>query len=114
MRRLLIGLLFALSASAALAEGPGTRIRSGSHLPRPPSLPAEKEPRPPSLPAEKEDACARVREEEARTRCLEQARRPVQTGNVPGPGSVSGTSGAESSSSSGTSGAGSLGAGAPR
>lgn len=103
MRRLLIGLLFALSASAALAEGPGTRIRSGSHLPRPPSLPAEKE-----------EACARLREEEARTRCLEQARRPVQTGNVPGPGSVSGTSGAESSSSSGTSGAGSLGAGAPR
>jgi hypothetical protein len=104
MRRLLIGLLFALSASAALAEGPGTRIRSGSHLPRPPQ----------SLPPEKEDACARLRDEEARARCLEQARRPVQTGNLPGPGSVSGTSGAGSSASSGTTGAGSLGAGAPR
>ena len=103
MRPLAIGLLFALSASA-LAEGPGTRIRSGSELPRPPQ----------SLVQEKEGACARLREKEARTRCLEQARRPVQTGDVPGPGSVSGTSGAGSSSSGGPSGASPLGAGAPR
>lgn len=102
--RLLIGLLaFALSG-AALAEGPGTRIRSSSQIPRPPQ----------SLAPEKEDACARLQEEDARTRCLQESRRPVQTGDVPGPGSVSGSSGAGSSSSSGTTGAGSLGAGAPR
>ena len=104
MTRLLIALLLALSASPSAAEGPGSRIRAGSQLPRPPQ----------SLSQEKEDACARLREKEARNRCLEQARRPVQAGDVPGPGSVSGTSGTRSSSASGTSGASPLGAGAPR
>ena len=104
MTRLLIALLLALSASPAAAEGPGSRIRAGSQLPRPPQ----------TLPHEKEDACVRLRGKEARSRCLEQARRPVQTGDVPRPGSVSGTSGAGSSSSSGTSGASPLGAAAPR
>lgn len=103
MRRLLTGLLLLLSG-AALAEGPGTRIRSSAQIPRPPQ----------SLAPERQDACARLREEAARARCLEEARRPVRTGDVPGPGSVSGASGAGSGSSSGTGGAGSLGAGAPR
>lgn len=116
MRRLPIALLFALSAlpvcfvPAALAEGPGTRIRSGSPMPRvpPPASDAK---------SDKSDPCARPRAED-RGLCIEKAprhaRRPVQTGDVPGPGSVSGTSGAGSSSSSGTTGGGSLGAGAPR
>jgi hypothetical protein len=104
MPRLLIGLLLFALSGTALTEGPGTRIRSSSQVPRPPQ----------SLAPEKEDACARLREEAARASCLEQARRPVQTGDVPGPGSVSGTSGAGSSSSSATTGAGSPGAAAPR
>lgn len=113
MRRLPIALLFALSAlpvcfaPAVLAEGPGTRIRSGSQMPRVPQ----------TAPEASTDACARPRAGD-RGLCIEkaprEARRPVQTGNLPGPGSVSGTSGAGSSSSSGTTGAGSLGAGAPR
>lgn len=107
----LLALLFALSAvlfpAASAAEGPGTRIRSGSQIPRVP---------PHTAPPTKEDACARPRLDGSL--CIEherpQTRRPVQTGNAPGPESVGGTSGAGSSASSGTTGAGSLGAGAPR
>ena len=63
MRRLLIALLLVLSG-AVFAEGPGTRIRSGSQVP----------PRAPqTLPPEKPDACARLRDE-ARKRCLEKQR----------------------------------------
>jgi hypothetical protein len=101
MTRLLIALLLALSASPTLAEGPGTRIRSGSQLPQPPIL--QRAP----------DACARLHGAE-RERCIQNERRPAPAGNVPGPGSVSGTSGARSSSASGTSGASPLGAGVPR
>lgn len=70
MRRLLIALLLVLSG-AVFAEGPGTRIRSGSQVPRTPqTLPPEK---PQTLPPDKADACARLRDE-ARKRCLGKPR----------------------------------------
>lgn len=98
MHRLLLALPLALSAAAlfpatSTAEGPGTRIRSGSQMPRVPQ----------SATPSKDDACARPRGE-SRGLCIQkesrESRRPVQTGDVAGRGSVSGTSGTGSSSSS--------------
>lgn len=100
MTRLLIALLLALSTSPAMAEGPGTRIRSGSQLPQPPLI----APRTP-------DACARLQGAE-RERCIHNERRPAQTGPNRGPGSTG--MGAGASSTSGTTGGGSFGASAPR
>ena len=102
MTRLLIALLLALSTSPAMAEGPGTRIRSGSQLPQPPLI----APRTP-------DACARLQGAE-RERCIQNERRPAQTGPSRGPGSTGMGSGAGASSTSGTTGGGSFGASAPR
>lgn len=75
MTRLLIGLLLVLSASPALAEGPGTRIRSGSQLPQPPQIVQ----RAPVTP------CARL-QGDARERCLEEARKSAATRRPSGAG----------------------------
>jgi hypothetical protein len=103
MTRLLIALLLALSASPAAAEGPGTRIRSSSDLPRL----LESLPRDPASP------CARL-QGAARQRCLDEARKPVETGRASGPEGTGIGSGAGSGASGGASGAASSGAGAPR
>jgi hypothetical protein len=68
----LIALLLALSASPAMAEGPGTRIRSGSQLPQPPIVQRA----PP-------DACARLQGAE-RERCIRDERRKTATGSTRG------------------------------
>jgi hypothetical protein len=104
MTRLWIALLLALSASPAMAEGPGTRIRSGSQLPQPPQIVIV--PRAP-------DACARLQGAE-RERCIQNERRPAQTGPNRGPGSTGMGAGAGASSTGGTTGGGSFGASAPR
>lgn len=106
MTRLLIALPLALSAlfcGSAAAEGPGTRIRSGSEFPRPPQ----------SLHRDQAGTCARL-QGDARRRCLEEERKPMETGRRSGPESTGMGSGAGSGASSGSSGAASVGAGAPR
>ena len=72
MTRLLLALLLALSASTAMAEGPGTRIRSGSQLP----------PQPPIVQRTPE-ACARLQGAE-RERCILAERRRTATGTTRG------------------------------
>lgn len=108
MSRLLIALLLALSDPASvMAEGPGTRIRSSSDLPRLFE----------SLQRGEAGACARL-QGASRQRCLDEARKPVATGRSTGPESTGMGSGAGRSmsggSSSGTSGDRSSGASAPR
>ena len=91
MTRLLIALPLALSAlfcGSAAAEGPGTRIRSGSEFPRPPQ----------SLHRDQVDACVRL-QGAARQRCLDEARKPVETGRASGPESTGMGSGAGCSKS---------------
>jgi len=102
MTRLFI-LLLALSASPAVAEGPGTRIRSGSDLPRLLE----------SLPRDPANPCARL-QGTARQRCLDEERKPVESGRRSGPESTGMGAGAGSGASSGSSGAASIGAGARR
>jgi hypothetical protein len=102
MPRLFI-LLLALSASPAMAEGPGTRIRSGSDLPRMLE----------SLPRDPANPCARL-QGAARQRCMDEERKPVETGRRTGPESTGMGAGAGSGASGGSSGASSIGAGARR
>ncbi len=108
MTRLLIALPLALSAASwfpgsVMAEGPGTRIRSSSELPRLLE----------SLPRDPANPCARLRGA-AMQRCLDEERKPVATGRRSGPESTGMGSGAGATPSSGSSGAGAGGAGAPR
>jgi hypothetical protein len=71
MTRPLIALLLALSASPAVAEGPGTRIRSSSQLPQPPIV--QRAP----------DACARLQGAQ-RERCIRDERRRTAAGTTRG------------------------------
>jgi hypothetical protein len=108
MTRLLIALPLVLSAASwfpglVMAEGPGTRIRSSSDLPRLLE----------SLPRDPANPCARL-QGAARQRCLDEERKPVETGRRSGPESTGMGSAGGSSASSGSSGAASIGAGAPR
>lgn len=104
MRLLFLACL--LACTAAAAEGPGTRIRSGD-MPRVPQ----------TSPRDEASACARLRGAE-RERCLDADRRPVRAGRSSGPESTGMGSGAGSVSSSGasgdTGGAGSFGTGPAR
>jgi hypothetical protein len=95
--------VFLLCCGPVLAEGPGTRIRSGPELPRL----LESPPRAPANP------CARL-QETARQRCFDEQRKPVQTGPRSGPESTGMGSGAGNNASSGSSGAASFGAGVPK
>lgn len=92
-----------LVCGTALAEGPGTRIRSGSDLPRLLE----------SLPRDPANPCARF-QGTARQRCLDEERKPVETGRRTGPQSTGTGSGAGSTAPSGSRGGASFGAGAPK
>ena len=87
MFHLLIALLLALSPGAAVAEGPGTRIRAGSDLPR-------------LLDSLQRNAgpCERQRGE-AKDRCLREIRGAAAPERATGPESTGSASG---NSSSGT------------
>lgn len=98
-----------LIAAPALAEGPGTRIRSSSEIPRALERPLDR-----SAPIDDARFCDRL-QGEARTRCEKQARKNAEADPATtGPGSSGMGSGAGSSSNSGTTGGGSFGASAPR
>lgn len=86
----LLPLLLLLLAGIAAAEGPGTRIRTNSQIPQPPQI----------TPRDAADACARLKDE-ARERCLNEARRSVDAGRATGPGAAGGTA-ARGNGSSGT------------
>jgi hypothetical protein len=96
MPHLLIALLLALSSGAAVAEGPGTRIRAGSDLTR-------------LLDSVQRNAwpCDRQRGE-ARDRCLREIRRAAVPERGAGPQRIG------SGAGSGASGGAPSGAAAPR
>ena len=103
--RLLLGCL-AMTAGLALAEGPGTRLRTTPEVPQPMSLAAP----------EAKDAgisCERLRGER-RARCEEELRRAGIERRVVGPEATGMGSGASSGTTSGTTGGPSVGPGAPR
>lgn len=85
-----------------MAEGPGSRIRSGSDLPRLPE----------SLPRDPAKPCARL--QGIRQRCLDEERRPVEAGRPGGPESTGTGSGGGTGTSGGKSGGAPVGPGAPR
>ena len=103
MRHPLSGLLLALSAllaaASSFAEGPGTRIRAGSDMPRLLD----------SLQRNASGPCDRQRGE-ARDRCLKEIRKAT----VPDRGTGPQSTGAGSGAGSGASNSGPSGAAAPR
>jgi hypothetical protein len=101
--RLLPALALLLFAGTLMAEGPGTRIRSGSDLPRLPE----------SLPRDPANPCARL-QGNARRRCLDEERKPMEAGRASGPESTGTGSGIGTGTSSGSSGGAPVGPGAPR
>jgi len=104
--RLCLSCVFALASGLALAEGPGTRLRTTPEVPQPMSLAAP----------EAKDAgasCERLRGER-RARCLEELRQAGIERRSVGPESTGMGSGASSGTATGTTGAPSLGPGAPR
>ncbi len=86
MPHLLIALLLALSSGAAVAEGPSTRIRAGSDLPR-------------LLDSVRRNAgpCERQRGE-AKDRCLREIRKAAVPDRGTAPRSIGPASGGSSSS----------------
>ena len=82
------------AAAPGLAEGPGTRIRSGSDMPRLLD----------SLQRTESGPCGRLRGE-AKHRCLEAARKPAGSDRAPGPEATGMRSSGGSASSTGASGA---------
>ena len=99
-------MLLAVTPALALAEGPGTRLRTTPEVPQPMSLAAP----------EAKDAgaaCERLRGER-RNRCLEELRQAGIERRVIGPEATGMGSGASSGLSPGMTGGPSLGPGAPR
>src|SRR5688572_7862799 len=98
-------------AAAALADGPGSRLRAGPPAPQP----AGRD----TAPAERDaQRCEALRGDE-RSRCFRELRRamnaPASAPHAgPGPESTGAGSGAGSGAGTGTSGGGSFGAAAPR
>jgi len=92
-------------ASAAWAEGPGSRLRT---TPQVPTLPQASSP----TPAEDTKRCDPLPREQ-RERCLAEARATIER-RPSGPEGSGGGSGAGSSSSTGTTGGGTFGGSAPR
>ena len=86
-----------------MAEGPGTRIRSGSDLPRLPE----------SVPRDPANPCARL-QGNARQRCLAEERKSMEAGRASRPESTGTGSGIGTGTSSGSSGGAPVGPGAPR
>ena len=109
MKVVLVAASFVLASAATLADGPGSRIRTG---------PGVTHPTPP--PAADRDAqrCHQMPDKE-KERCLQRLRaatsgkeRPPHAG--PGPESTGAGTGAGSGATSGTAGGGALGNSAPR
>jgi hypothetical protein len=96
----------AMTTALALAEGPGTRLRTTPEVPQPSTLAA---------PAAKDAgiSCERLRGER-RARCLEELRQAGIERRVVGPEATGMGSGASSGTTSETTGGPSAGPGAPR
>jgi len=95
-----------LVTAAALAEGPGTRLRTTPEI----AAPVEFS-HPPAPPTSR--ACEGLRDE-ARQRCLRQSRDRDADQKTTGPEATGMGSGAGSSANSGTTGGASFGGSAPR
>lgn len=106
MQRALALALFAGCAAAALADGPGSRIRSGPSVQLPPLAPQAADER-----------CERARGPE-RERCLREMKMREEAADpkskASGPEATGMSSGAASGATSGTSGGASFGSAAPR
>jgi hypothetical protein len=106
VRRLVAAALCAALAATAMAEGPGSRIRSGSTVELP-SL----------APRVAQERCDKVRGPE-RERCLREMKlreeAADQKSRASGPETTGMSSGAASGATSGTSGGGTFGSASPR
>jgi hypothetical protein len=106
MQRALVLAIFAAFAATAFAEGPGTRLRSGSTVQLPPLAPQVAEQR-----------CERVSGAE-RERCLREMKlreeAADQKSKTSGPETTGMSSGAASGATSGTSGGATFGSASPR
>ncbi|MFN2646362.1 MAG: hypothetical protein ABR570_15345 [Burkholderiales bacterium] len=106
MRPIAVALGVGLSSGSALAEGPGTRLRTTPEVPQPRTL---------ATPQAQDagNACERLKDER-RERCLAELRNAGIERRPIGPGSVGASSGAGTRATTGTAGGASLGSGAPR
>ena len=102
--RLLLGCL--AMTGLALAEGPGTRLRTTPEVPQPMSLAAPEA-------KEADSSCERLRGEQ-RARCLEELRQAGIERRVTGPEATGMGSGASSGTTSGTTGGPNVGPGTAR
>src|SRR5689334_19680306 len=103
--RAFVAFALALAALPALAEGPGSRLRTTPEVP--PLRPAQKE-------AAKETMRCERLPVEVMQRCLAQARAPTAERKPSGPESTGMGSGAGAGSNSGTTGGAGFGGTAPR
>jgi hypothetical protein len=104
--RLALSVTLAAAAGLALAEGPGTRLRTTAEVPQSTTLatPQAKAPSP---------SCERL-SGERRDRCLAELRQAGIERRPSGPEATGMGSGAGSSATTGTTGGASVGPGAPR
>ena len=106
MRACFLAFALVVAVSTALAEGPGTRIRTTPEVPQPTTL---------ATPDARDTGadCERLRDKQ-RERCLQELRQAGIERKGSGPEATGMGSGASSGLTSGTTGGPSLGPGAPR